>query len=396
MRLPLLIIALMIVVEILTDSYIYCAIGKRIRKPRCWRMLHVTVSILFTAGLLCPFLLPVRSGSDAQLRFVMWTLYSFLSVYISKLIWILFDLIAKIPELAGWFRLRSVSIAGGVAAAAVFCIMWWGALFNRFSIDVKEVSVEIASLPAEFDGYRIVQLSDLHVGTFGNDTTFVSEIVTTVNDLKPDLIVFTGDIVNRRSSELSPFALTLSRLHAPDGVLSILGNHDYGDYSEWPDERAKENNMKLLKRLNMLMGWRLLLNETQFINKGNDSIAVIGVENIGDAPFPVYGSLKQAYPDLSDSVTKILLTHNPAHWSDSISGHKDVNIQLSLSGHTHAMQMTIGSFSPAKYRYKNWGGLYADETTSNQLYVNIGEGTVGLPARIGATPEITVITLKKP
>ena len=143
------------------------------------------------------------------------------------------------------------------------------------------------------------------------------------------------------------------------------------------------------------MGWRLLLNETVMLRNNGDSLALIGVENIGDPPFKVYGSLDRAYPNHSDSVAKILLTHNPAHWVDSISDHDNVRVPLSLSGHTHAMQMEILGWSPAKYRYPTWGGMYSDSDKKHQLYVNIGSGTVGFPSRIGATPEITLITLKK-
>ena len=187
----------------------------------------------------------------------------------------------------------------------------------------------------------------------------------------------------------------LSELQARDGVYAILGNHDYGDYSDWATDDAKEADRRHLRDAIGNMGWRLLLNETEMIRRDGDSIAVIGVENIGDPPFHVYGSLAKAYPDVSDNVSKILLTHNPAHWTDSIADNPDINIPLTLSGHTHAMQMEVGGFSPAVFRYPTWGGLYADKDKKHNLYVNIGIGTVGFPARIGATPEITVITLKK-
>ena len=249
-------------------------------------------------------------------------------------------------------------------------------------------------MPAEFEGYRIAQISDLHVGTYGNDTAFVSSLADRLNALDADLIVFTGDIVNSRAAELVPHAGPLSRISAPDGVLSILGNHDYGDYASWPDAAAKRENMELLKSLQGKMGWRLLLNETETLRRGQDSIIVIGVENIGDPPFPVYGSLPKAYPQLSDSVVKILLTHNPAHWVDSIASRPDINIPFSMAGHTHAMQIEILGWSPAKYRYPTWGGLYTDDDNSHKLYVNIGTGTVGFPARVGATPEITLFTLE--
>ena len=211
-------------------------------------------------------------------------------------------------------RLRWLSISGVVLSIALFAALWWGALVNRFNIDVRNVEIEIPGLPAAFDGYKNVQLSDFNVGMI---------------------------------------------------------------------EYQKN------------AGWRLLLNDTQIIRRGGDSIAIVGVENIGDPPFKIYGSLQKAYPALSDNVTKILLTHNPAHWTDSIADHPNRNIALTLSGHTHAMQIEVAGWSPAVFRYPTWGGLYKDKKGTHQLYVNIGIGTVGFPARIGATPEITVITLKK-
>jgi predicted MPP superfamily phosphohydrolase len=178
------------------------------------------------------------------------------------------------------------------------------------------------------------------------------------------------------------------------GVYAILGNHDYGDYGVWDSPQAKANNMNELYNCYAKTGIQLLLNETTWLHRGNDSIALIGVENIGDPPFKIYGSLPKAYPALADNNTKILLTHNPQHWVDSIKGHNDMNIALTLAGHTHAMQIEIAGISPAAWRYETWGGLYAD-TNKRQLYVNIGAGAVGFPMRLGATPEITLFTLRQ-
>ncbi|MDE5858007.1 MAG: metallophosphoesterase, partial [Muribaculaceae bacterium] len=231
--------------------------------------------------------------------------------------------------------------------------------------------------------------------TFGNQTKFVSRLVDEINNLNPDLIVFTGDIVNRNSNELIPFVSVLSRLQAKEGVISIMGNHDYGDYTTWESDKAKQENLKLLHNLEKKMGWDLLLNQSKNIYRGNDSILIIGVENIGDPPFHVYGSLEKAYANTSTPQTKILLSHNPAHWKNSIADNPGHKIDLTLSGHTHAMQVELLGMSPAVFRYPTWSGLYHDKTTSNRLYVNIGAGTVGLPMRIGATPEITLITLRR-
>jgi hypothetical protein len=215
-----------------------------------------------------------------------------------------------------------------------------------------------------------------------------------VNALKPDLILFTGDIVNRNTAELKPFVKVLSRLHAKQGVYSILGNHDYGDYEDWSSSKEKAENMQLLKDLQAKMGWTMLNNAHQALTVGSDTIMLIGVENIGDAPFPTYGNLAEAYPNVGDKHFKILMSHNPAHWTSAIKDNENCNIALTLAGHTHAMQIEAFGVSPAYFRYRTWGGMYNDEL-NHRLYVNIGIGTVGFPARIGATPEITHFTLKR-
>lgn len=395
MRLPFLPLLLFVLFNLLIDGYIFSALRHRCKiqmpaKAYLWGsiFLYLVISVLVV--------LPYRTGSNSLLLGVMWALFAYISIYVSKYLFVIFDLIARIPELFRRNRLKWLSVAGGVVAIVTFATMWWGALINRYRINDVEQEVRVANLPQSFDGYRIVQLSDLHVGSFGNDTTFVSRLVDHVNSLNPDLIVFTGDIVNRKTDELTPFLKPLSRLKARDGVKSILGNHDYGDYTTWPSQEAKKENLARLIGMQKDMGWDLLLNSTSFIHRDStDSVAIIGVENIGDPPFHVYGSLDRAYRTLADDVCKILLSHNPAHWVNDINGRNSINIPLTLSGHTHAMQVELFGLSPAAFRYPTWGGLYSDSDSTHQLYVNIGEGTVGMPARIGATPEVTVITMKK-
>lgn len=393
MRLPLIATLVLLFFAIAIDYYLWRRI-KKVSRRKLWLRIHVVVSIIFNAGLLLVICLPKRRGADAGLELIMWALYTYFSVYIPKFLFVIFDAIAALPLLWHRKRWKWLSISGIVIAVAVFLIMWWGALVNRYSIDVRNVDVTVADLPEAFDGYTIAQISDFHVGTFGTDTTFVSKVIDKVNSLSPDVVAFTGDIVNRRSSELRPFVSPLSRMHARDGVLSILGNHDYGDYYSWDTPEAKAENMKELLAMQAEMGWQMLNNATSFIYRGNDSIAIIGVENVGDPPFTVYGDLDMAYETLDDPTVKILLSHNPAHWIEDIKDSPDKNIALTLSGHTHAMQMSAFGVSPAALRYPTWGGLYEDED-GHQLYVNIGLGEVAIPARIGATPEITLITLRR-
>ena len=180
------------------------------------------------------------------------------------------------------------------------------------------------------------------------------------------------------------------------GVYSILGNHDYGDYFNWPNDSSKAANMELMDSLKAKMNWQLLRNQTAWLRCGSDSIALVGVENVGDPPFHIYGDLPASYPgSLSDDVFKILLSHNPAHWVADIKDNPSAQIALTLSGHTHAMQMEAFGISPAAFRYPTWGGMYSDSDSLRRLYVNIGIGEVGIPARIGATPEVTLFTLRK-
>lgn len=395
MRIPHLILLIFLIADLIVDGYIYALICRRTRN-RFWKRAYALSAVAFLAMLFTAIALPYREGSDNQLLVVMWMLYGYATVYIPKIFFVIIDLIAHLPRLWRHPHWKWVSRAGICGAILIFISMWWGALLNRFTIDVKPVEISITDLPESFDGYTIVQLSDLHLGSYNKNTTYVSRLVDEVNALEPDLIVFTGDIVNRRSAEMLPFTEVLSKLKARDGVISVLGNHDYGDYASWKTEEAKRRNLELMINTQRKMGWDLLLNETRLINRGNDSIAIIGVENIGDPPFHSYGDLDKAYSTLNDSVTKILLSHNPAHWQSDIRCNTGVNIPLTLSGHTHAMQCTVGKISPARLRYKYWGGLYDDGgATDNRLYVNIGIGTVGFPARIGAKPEITLFTLRK-
>ena len=363
----------------------------RILKSRCrciWSRIYASISILITLVVIIVVSLPRRDGSDGQLLFIMWSLFSYFSIYLPKYTFLLSRMLCFKKKIV-----KYISPIGLLLGCICAILMWWGALINRYKVDIEEVAVEIKDLPASFDDYKIAQISDLHLGTFNGDTIFVSKLVDIINTLDVDLVAFTGDIVNRKSEELLPYESLLSRIQAKDGVLSVLGNHDYGDYLDWATPKDKEENLRLMYEINQRMGWDLLLNESKYLYRGNDSIVVIGVENIGDPPFKVYGSLGEANQSLADSTIKILLTHNPAHWEQDIKDNKKYNIALTLSGHTHAMQIELFGFSPSIFRYNYWKGLYKD-SLNRYLYVNVGAGTVAMPMRIGATPEITVLTLK--
>lgn len=393
MRLPFIGISILLVINLLVDAYLYAISTKR-SLSKTPRRLQLVSAVCLYVMLGFIVLMPYRKGDNSVVITTMWMLYTYLSIYVAKYIFVIFDLLASVPCLFKHARLRWLTRSGVVAAVATFIIMWWGALVNRFNIDVTHTDVTIADLPEQLDGFKIVQISDLHLGTFGNDTSFVSTLVDSINTCNADIVVFTGDIVNRKADELQPFVNVLSRIKSRYGVYSILGNHDYGDYVAWDDPQQKVDNLDSLISLQRRMGWDLLRNATDTLTLGPDTLMLIGVENIGDPPFHVYGNLSEAYATPGDKHTKILFSHNPSHWVSEIKDRQDKNIALTLSGHTHAMQVTIGDWSPCVFRYKEWGGDYVD-AFGRHLYVNIGDGTVGMPARIGATPEISVITLCK-
>ena len=394
MRLPIVLLLSVLLIDIAVDFYIYRVCLARFKAKTAARIQLATAAALYVY-LIVAVSMPRTDGGDNTLVAIMWMLFGYFTVYIPKYIFTLFDLLASVPRIFRRPRIKALTWVGVALAAVTFFALWWAALVNRFRTQVREVEIEVPGLPAAFDGYRIAQISDLHTGTYGTDTAFVAKVVDDVNALRPDVIFFTGDIVNRHTEELPPFVAPLSRLSAPGGVYSILGNHDYGDYSSWPSAKAKEDNMTLLYDLQRAMGWRLLRNEHTWLRAGGDSIALVGVENVGDPPFKCYGSLATAFP-AGDSITSILLTHNPAHWVDSVAPAGLYPADLTLSGHTHAMQIEILGMSPAAFRYPTWGGLYKSDDGRRQLYVNIGLGTVGIPMRLGATPEITLITLRTP
>lgn len=409
--LPVITIIILFVFCIGIDAYIAWDIKSSVRKrPKVWMGIHIAFSLLCW-GLLLAIMLCMGS-KDRPLYAMMWMIYTFLSVYTLKLLYVIFSAFGRFLRLIlkndKWFVCgRSVGLALGLIA---FIAMWWGALVTRYEVDVEKVIVSSERLPKSFDGYRIVQFSDAHVGSWGDDTTFISKLVSEINSLDPDLIVFTGDIVNMETSELEPFLNVLSKLKARDGVYSVLGNHDYGDYKAWENPSDRETNNALLAIWQRQMGWNLLNNRHVFLKNGADSIALIGVENWGEPPFRQYGDISNAYQSPASGITestealkdnnfKILLSHNPEHWNREVS--VSTNIDLTLSGHTHAMQtmLRLGGWrwSPAEWKYKQWGGLYErlnEDGIPTRLYVNIGSGEVGIPARIGATPEITEITLK--
>lgn len=287
----------------------------------------------------------------------------------------------------------------------------WGHYVTRFQINVTHTEVCSPRVPESFDGYKIAQISDLHLDCFDSPEghAFLSQMFDAIHAEKPDVIVFTGDIVTGISHEADPFISELKAL-ANKGVpvFSVLGNHDYADYSRLPHE-YRHQDMERLCRIQEQAGWTMLLNqfvllpsplkpsETIETLKPSESIALVGVENIGEPPFSTYGDLQKATEGLSDSIFTVLLSHNPTHWRREVL--PSTNIDLTLSGHTHAVQVQVGSWSPAVWKYKEWGGLYRDDSKGPAnpqfLYVNTGTGGVGPRVRIGVAPEISILKLRR-
>ncbi|TYA55200.1 metallophosphoesterase [Formosa maritima] len=286
-------------------------------------------------------------------------------------------------------------IALGIAAIP-FSSLLYGMYKGKYDFRVLKYTLHFDDLPPAFDGYKLTQISDIHSGSF-DDREKIKYAVNLVNEQKSDAIFFTGDMVNNKASEMIPWKDVFRNLKAKDGIYSILGNHDYGDYVDWENQNDKIKNLEELKQIQQEIGFDLLLNENRFIEKNGERLAIIGVENWGRGPFKKAGDLKKASESIDKDDFKILLSHDPSHWEDVVIDD-DYTYQLTLSGHTHGMQFGIEipgwiKWSPIKWRYKYWAGIYKE--MGQYINVNRGFGYLGYPGRVGIWPEITVIVLKK-
>ena len=266
----------------------------------------------------------------------------------------------------------------------------YGTMVERNRFRIKRTEIVSQTLPSSFDGYRVVHISDMHLMSFAGRERALQRAVDKINALEPDLIAFTGDLVTLGPEELDGLQDILSAMTAKDGVYAVLGNHDYSEYRRHDSQQARRESLEVLKRRIREMGWHLLLNENRSIVRGEDKLSVIGVENIsGNRSFRTYGDFQQARIG-ADGAYKILLSHDPSHWRAEVVGKSDVD--LTLSGHTHAMQISLLGWSPSSLMYDEYRGLY--NQGEQYLYINTGLGQTAVNARFGATPEITLITLK--
>ncbi|MFD1316306.1 metallophosphoesterase [Namhaeicola litoreus] len=293
-------------------------------------------------------------------------------------------------------RRKFVRQIGLTAAAIPFTSMIYGVAKGKYNFKVRNLNMTFNNLPKSFNGFKIVQISDIHSGSF-DDIYAIREAIDLINDQNPDVVLFTGDLVNYDAREIKPFVEEFKRLKPKVGTYSVLGNHDYGDYKSWNTEQEKSDNNELLKEFHKEMNFNLLNNEAVILYQGNDKISIVGVENWGKPPFPQNGDLDMAVLGVEDVPFKVLMSHDPTHWNKKVIDHP-THFDLTLSGHTHGMQFGVEipgfKWSPVKYLYPEWAGLY--EKKNQFLYVNRGFGYIGFPGRVGILPEITLINLQSP
>lgn len=383
------ILPLLLLTCLLPDIYIYYW---HLRKPTIPRWAKVTfwgptALLLFFAVWLSYTETLTPQNMDAIILY----LSAYMLLALPKTVYMLASLIGRLIGLLVK-PYRKINTAVSFAAGfAFFCIIVCGLSFGPTLLKKQELTFASSDLPQEFDGYKIVQISDLHLTSMKGHPQFVKELVRTINAQQPDAICFTGDLVSTDVAELYPFINDLSQLKAKDGVFSILGNHDYMTYARYMTPLEKVHKFQELITLQKEMGWKLLRNEHSVIHRGQDSIAILGVENDGKPPFPERGDLNRAQNGIQNNprLFKLLLSHDPSHWKRKVL--PTTNIQLTLSGHTHGMQFMLGNWSPAEYLYPEWKGMYQERTRA--LNVSLGVGGALIPFRFGAWPEINIITL---
>lgn len=396
-----------IALYVLVDVYAYQAFRTLVRSP--WiTSIYILISLAVVAGIFYELSFLGTSKLMDPSRMYMFGL--FLTVFVPKLILVLFMfgedfvrlILGGVSKINGHTtdsfmpsRRKFVStIAFGIAAIP-FASFIYGMVKGKYNYRVLKYELEFDDLPEAFDGYTITQLSDIHIGSFDNARK-VAYGIDMANRQKSDTIVFTGDLVNNVVEELNAWKPLLSQLKAKDGVYSVLGNHDYGDYIRWDSPAQKQENLQRLIETQKELGWDILLNEHRYLEKDGQKIALIGVENWGDG-FVKAGDLDKAVQGVSETDFKVLLSHDPSHWQQVVKSDPRY-FHLTLSGHTHGMQFGVEipgvvRWSPVQYRYKQWAGVY--EELGRFINVNRGFGYLGYPGRVGIWPEITVIKLKK-
>lgn len=405
----LIIISILLVVF---DVYIYNAIRSifpnwSTQKKKRFRNIWWGYTIILLIGVFISIFFNIKLG----IRSV--TLVAFFLTFVSKFFFIPILLIDDFRRLIIWFKRKSNKkevveektdnnisrseflVKTGMAVAAIpFGTLSWGIVSGAHDYRIKRQTLILPNLPKAFDGIKIAQLSDIHSGSFYNKKAVLGGVEMLLNE-KPDIAFFTGDLVNGKASEMRDYQDIFSKLKAPLGVFSCLGNHDYGMYEKWPSQAAQDKNHQDIIKTHKNMGWDLLINENRSIKVDNEEIGILGIENWGAGRFPKFGKMEEAVKNTDDLAVKLLLSHDPSHWKAQVL--KDYpQIDVMFSGHTHGSQFGIdtGDFqwSPVQYIYEQWKGLYQEN--NQQLYVNVGFGFIGYPGRVGMLPEITIFELK--
>lgn len=398
---------------VLIDFYIFQGVKTLTRNVSSkWR--NVTYFLFWgaTAYIILSFIVYRTFGPQAlnpQLQ--RWSTILFFVLYASKLPALFFLLIDDLIRLVKWIsakashksedhitgkkitRSKFLVQTAVIAAAIPATSLGFGILSGAYDYRLRRKRIVIPNLPPAFDGVTIGQLSDIHSGSFYNKTAVQGGVELMMKE-KPDIFMFTGDLVNNETSEVRDYKEVFAKISAPLGSFATLGNHDYGDYRQWSSTEAKQKNLDDIIKVNKEMGWDLLMNENRSIKVEGEEIAIIGVENWGAGRFAKYGNLAEAYKGSEHISTKILLSHDPSHWDAQVRPDFP-DIDLMLAGHTHGFQfgVEIGNFrwSPSKYMYKQWADLYSEE--QQHLYVNRGFGFLGYPGRVGILPEVTILEL---
>jgi len=407
---------------LLLDLYFFQALKvvTQSASPRTRIIIHSGYWVLSAAAIIILLILPYLRF-EKQASFGRTTIFAMIAgLFFAKLIASLFFLVddlrrgiqwgtAKLlPSTSGGEELNTgeaisrslfMSWAGMIAGSGLFGSLIYG-FSNKYRYQVKRMNLSCNNLPASFKGLKVAHISDIHAGSFTDKEAVMRGVQKIMNE-QPDLILFTGDLVNNLADEMDEYLDVFDKLQAPLGVYSTLGNHDYGDYVKWETEEHKAANLAKLKGVHEQLGWRLLMNEHVVLERGIDRIAVIGIENwSAKARFPKYGNLERAHAGAEAHPFKILLSHDPSHWKEEVLPSYS-GIDLMLSGHTHGMQFGVEipglKWSPVQYVYKEWAGLYEHEPTDGRipqrLYVNRGFGFLGYPGRVGILPEITILEL---
>ena len=405
-----------IVLILLLDLYVFQAL-KTVSMSSSSRTKTIiyTCYWILTTLVIISFLFLVLNKNDFFPKVLRSYIFAIIiGIFLAKLTTVFFLLIDDLRRAVQWIGLKVIysskkmdTVEAEGITRSVFLswvsLLAGGTLFgsliygfgNKYNYKIKRLKLSYANLPTGFKGLKILQISDIHSGSF-TDANAVQHGVDKILKENADIILFTGDLVNDKAKEMEEYLHIFSQLKAPMGVFSVLGNHDYGDYIQWPqDGISREENLGNLKKMHEIMGWRLLMNEHVALKRGGDEIALLGIENwSAKARFPKHGRMDLAYPGAEKYPFKILMSHDPSHWDAQVK-EKYSDVDLMLSGHTHGMQFGVNipgfQWSPVQYMYKEWAGLYEDG--KQKLYVNPGFGFIGYPGRVGILPEITIIEL---